>query len=236
MSAGKILVVDDDPQIRRVLRVMLTGHEYEVDDAKNGEAALEKLENDRFDLVVLDVGMPGLGGLETCRAIRANSAVAIIMLTVRDRDVDKIDALDAGADDYVTKPFKSREFLARVRAALRRTNWRQAAEGRIVFGAASVDLDARRVIAPGRSSRLTPKEFDVICYLVAHPNKSLTHREILQAVWGPSHGDDVEALRAVMHQLRKKIELKPDSPTYLLTESWVGYRLYLPDAPQTRSA
>ena len=122
--------MDDDPQIRRVMRVTLTGHGYEVDDARSGESALEKLDRQRFDLVVLDMGMPGMGGLETCRAIREHSDVAIIMLTVRDRDVDKIEALDAGADDYVTKPFKSLELLARIRAALRRTTWTQAVEGR----------------------------------------------------------------------------------------------------------
>jgi len=228
MSAGRILVVDDDPQIRRVMRVLLTGHGYEADDAKNGESALEKLAKERFDLVVLDMGMPGMGGLDTCRAIREHSDVAIIMLTVRDRDEDKIDALDAGADDYVTKPFKSTELLARIRAALRRTTWAQAVPGQITLGQAAIDLDARRVTTPRGSERLTPKEFDVLRYLIAHRNKSLKHREILQAVWGPAHGDDVEALRAVMHQLRKKIETDPSNPTILLTESWVGYRLFMP--------
>jgi two-component system, OmpR family, KDP operon response regulator KdpE len=228
MSAGKILVVDDDPQIRRVMRVMLTGHGYEVDDARGGESALEKLHKQRFDLVVLDMGMQGMGGLETCRAIREHSDLAIIMLTVRDRDLDKIEALDAGADDYVTKPFKSLELLARIRAALRRTTRTQAVEGRLTLGPASIDLDARRVTTPEGSRRLTPKEFDVLRYLIAHRNKSLTHREILQAVWGPAHGDDVEALRAIVHQLRQKIETVPSNPTVLLTESWVGYRLAVP--------
>jgi two-component system, OmpR family, KDP operon response regulator KdpE len=228
MSAGKILVVDDDPQIRRVMRVMLTGHGYEVDDARSGESALEKLHKQRFDLVVLDMGMQGMGGLETCRAIREHSDLAIIMLTVRDRDLDKIEALDAGADDYVTKPFKSLELLARIRAALRRTTKTQAVEGRLTLGPASIDLDARRVTTPEGSRRLTPKEFDVLRYLIAHRNKSLTHREILQAVWGPAHGDDVEALRAIVHQLRQKIETVPSNPTVLLTESWVGYRLAAP--------
>jgi two-component system KDP operon response regulator KdpE len=237
MSAGKILVVDDDPQIRRVMRVMLTGHGYEVDDARSGESALEKLDKQRFDLVVLDMGMPGMGGLETCRAIREHSDVAIIMLTVRDRDVDKIEALDAGADDYVTKPFKSLELLARIRAALRRTTWTQAVEVRLMLGQACIDLDARRVTTANGSRRLTPKEFDVLRYLIAHRNKSLTHREILQAVWGPAHGDEVDALRAVIHQLRRKIETAPSHPAFLLTESWVGYRLSVPAvAPGTRAS
>jgi len=233
MSAGSILVVDDDPQIRRVMRIMLTGQGYEVDDAKSGEAALENLSKHRFDLVILDMGMPGMGGLETCRAIRADSDVAIIMLTVSDRDIDKVEALDAGADDYVTKPFKSLELLARIRAALRRTSWPQDVVGRATIGGAEIDFDARRVRAGGRTYRLTPKEFDVLRYLMAHPNKVLTHRELLQAIWGPGHGDDVESLRAVIHQLRKKIEPLPASPSYLLTESWVGYRLCLPASEET---
>src|SRR6202048_257381 len=156
MSAGKILVVDDDPQIRRVMKIMLTGQGYEVDDAKCGEAALERLYKRRFDLVILDVGMPGMGGLETCRAIREQSEIAIIMLTVRDRDGDKIEALDAGADDYVTKPFKSVELAARIRAALRRTPWAYRPEGHLVLGNATIDFDTRQVAFRGRHTRLTP--------------------------------------------------------------------------------
>jgi two-component system, OmpR family, KDP operon response regulator KdpE len=153
MSAGKILVVDDDPQIRRVLKIMLTGQGYEIDDAKCGEAALEKLRVSRFDLVLLDVGMPGMGGLETCRAIRDQSEIAIIMLTVRDRDVDKIEALDAGADDYVTKPFKSVELSARIRAALRRTPWTHSPTGHLMLGSSAIDFDTRQVVAHGRHTR-----------------------------------------------------------------------------------
>ncbi len=240
MSAGKILIVDDDPQIRRVLRILLTGQGYEVDDAKDGEAALEKLSRQRFDLALLDMGMPGMGGLETCRAIRENSPMAIIMLTVRDRHVDKIEALDAGAVDYVTKPFPSSELLARIRAALRRTSWTQAPDGLVSLGDVTVDFDARQVIARGRRFRLTPKEFDVLRYLVAHANKIVTHRQLLQAVWGSWHGEQMDSLRAAIHQLRKKIEAQPASPELLLTESWVGYRLVTPpveseDVAQTRS-
>jgi two-component system, OmpR family, KDP operon response regulator KdpE len=228
MSAGKILVVDDDPQIRRVMRVLLTGHGYEVDDARSGESALEKLEKQRFDLVLLDMGMPGMSGVETCRAIREHSDVAIVMLTVRDRDIDKIEALDAGADDYVTKPFQSLELIARIRSLLRRTMWTNAVQGRVPLGAVTIDFDARTVANERGTCRLTPKEFDVLKYLVAHPNRSLSHRQILQAVWGPTHGDDVEALRALIHQLRRKIEADPAHPVFLLTESWVGYRLSAP--------
>ena len=228
MSAGRILVVDDDPQIRRVMRMTLTGQGYEVDDAKEGEAALNKLREGRFDLVLLDMNMPGLGGLETCRAIRAQSDVAIIMLTVRDAEVDKVEALDAGADDYITKPYNPPELLARIRAALRRAPSAQEPTGRISLGAVEIDFDARQVTAPGRTVRLTPKEFELVRYMVAHANKTLTHRELLQAVWGPDYGDQVDYLRVFVNQLRKKIEPKPSSPIFLLTEPWVGYRLYMP--------
>jgi len=225
MSAGRILVVDDDPQIRRVMRVTLTGQGYELDDVKSGEAALEKIRDQRFDLVLLDMNMPGLGGLETCRAIRAQSDIAIIMLTVRDAEADKVEALDAGADDYVTKPYHHSELLARIRAALRRTPSMQGPAGRLAIGAVEVDFDSRTVTAPGRSVRLTPKEFELLRYLAAHANKVVSHRELLQAVWGPDYGDQVDYLRVFVNQLRKKIEPKPSTPVHLLTEPWVGYRL-----------
>ncbi len=228
MSAGRILVVDDDPQIRRVMRVTLTGQGYEVDDAKNGEAALDKLRAERFDLVLLDMNMPGMGGLETCRAIRAQSEVAIVMLTVRDSENDKVDALDAGADDYVTKPYNAPELLARIRAALRRTPWTQGSAGRIKLGSVEVDFDTREVTSSGRHVRLTPKEFELLRYFVAHANKVVSHRELLQAVWGPDYGDQVDYLRVFVNQLRKKLEKTPSTPQYLLTEPWVGYRLHLP--------
>jgi two-component system, OmpR family, KDP operon response regulator KdpE len=228
VSAGRILVVDDDPQIRRVMRVTLTGQGYEVDDAKTGEEALDKLRGERFDLVLLDMNMPGMGGLETCRAIRSQSEIAIIMLTVRDSETDKIEALDAGADDYVTKPYNAPELLARIRAALRRTPWTHGPTGRLAIGSVEVDFDTREVTSRGRRVRLTPKEFELLRYLVAHANKVLSHRELLQAVWGPDYGDQVDYLRVFVNQLRKKIEAKPSTPVFLLTEPWVGYRLHLP--------
>jgi len=231
MSAGRILVVDDDPQIRRVMRVTLTGQGYEVDDGKSGEAALDKLREERFDLVLLDMNMPGMGGLETCRAIREHSEIAIIMLTVRDSETDKVAALDAGADDYVTKPYNQSELLARMRAALRRTPGTHGPHGRLSLGAVEVDFDTRQVTAQGRHVRLTPKEFELLRYLVTHPNKVVSHRELLQSVWGPDYGDQVDYLRVFMNQLRKKIEAKPSQPVYLLTEPWAGYRLYLPSEP-----
>jgi two-component system KDP operon response regulator KdpE len=231
MSAGRILVVDDDPQIRRVMRVTLTGQGYEVDDAKSGDVALEKVREERFDLVLLDMNMPGMDGLETCRAIRGQSEVAIIMLTVRDSERDTVAALDAGADDYVTKPYNATELLARIRAALRRTPSMHGPSGRVRLGNAEIDFDTRRVNVRGRLVRLTPKEFELLRYLAAHPNKVLPHRELLQAVWGPDYGNEVEYLRVFVNQLRKKIEADPSTPHYLLTEPWVGYRLQLqPDS------
>ena len=227
MSAGRILVVDDDPQIRRVMRVTLTGQGYEVDDAKTGEVALEKIRDERFDLVLLDMNMPGMDGLETCRSIRRQSEIAIIMLTVRDSERDKVAALDAGADDYVTKPYNATELLARIRAAMRRTPWTHGPSGRVSVGVAEVDFDTRRVTVRGRNVRLTPKEFELLRYLAAHPNKVLPHRELLQAVWGPDYGNEVEYLRVFVNQLRKKIEADPANPVHLLTEPWVGYRLQL---------
>jgi two-component system KDP operon response regulator KdpE len=235
MSAGRVLVVDDDPQIRRVMRVTLTGQGYEVDDAKSGEAALEKLRDARFDLVLLDMNMPGMGGLDTCRAIRSQSEIAIIMLTVRDTDADKVDALDAGADDYVTKPYKTPELLARIRAALRRSPSTHEPSGRLLLGAAEIDFDARQVSTRGSKVRLTPKEFELLRYLIAHANKTVSHRELLQAVWGPDYGDQVDYLRVFVNQLRKKIEPRPSSPTLLVTEPWVGYRLVLPSQASEKS-
>jgi two-component system KDP operon response regulator KdpE len=228
VSAGRILVVDDDPQIRRVMRVTLTGQGYEVDDAKTGDTALEKLRDARFDLVLLDMNMPGMSGLETCRAIRAQSEIAIVMLTVRDAESDKVEALDAGADDYVTKPYTVPELLARIRAALRRTPWSQGPEGRLALGSVEIDFDTREVTSRGKRVRLTPKEFELLRYFAAHANKVLPHRELLQAVWGPDYGDQVDYLRVFVNQLRKKIEKNPSTPVHLLTEPWVGYRFYLP--------
>jgi two-component system KDP operon response regulator KdpE len=195
---------------------------------KTGEGALEKLREPRFDLVLLDMNMPGMGGLEACRQIRAQSEIAIIMLTVRDREEDKISALDAGADDYVTKPYNAPELLARIRAALRRTPGTHGPRGRSRLGHVEIDFDTRRVIARGKHVRLTPKEFELLRYLFAHPNKVLSHRELLQAVWGPDYGDQVDYLRVFMNQLRKKIEANPSNPVFLLTEPWAGYRLQLP--------
>jgi two-component system, OmpR family, KDP operon response regulator KdpE len=230
MSAGRILVVDDEAQIRRVMRTALSGRGYEVGEARSGEEAVEKTTAEEFNLVLLDVNMPGMGGLEACKAIRGASDVAIIMLTVRNAERDKIEALDAGADDYVTKPFSTPELLARIRAALRRSA--AAVEDALSTVALNeelaIDFQQRRVTVKGKESHLTPKELDLLRYLVGHANQSVSHRELLQAVWGPEYGDELEYLRVFVNQLRKKIEPKPAKPQYLLTEPWFGYRFCLP--------
>ena len=225
MSAGKILVVDDDPQIRRVMKAALVGHRYEVIEARTGEDALQALPHEMPNLVLLDMNMPGMGGLETCRAIRAGSDIPVVILSVRNTEKDKVAALDAGADDYVTKPFGIEELLARIRAALRRSPL-SSEGGPHAFTAPDleIDFDTRRVRASGKDVRLTPKEFDVLRFLVAHAGRPVTHRELLQAVWGPDYGDEPEYLRVFINQVRKKIEANPAKPKYVLTEPWVGYR------------
>src|SRR6266850_2728258 len=228
MSSGRILIVDDDPKIRRVLRTTLVAQGYEVVDARNGEEALERVRAERMDLVVLDMNMPGMGGIETCRLIRSSSDVAVVMLTVRDGESDKVEALDAGADDYMTKPFSSPELLARIRAALRRLPQTTSGLQTVRVDDMEINFSTRRVIAGNREVRLTPKEFDLLQYLVAHPNVPIPHTKLLQSVWGPDYGDEVEYLRVFINQLRKKIEKNPSSPKYLLTEPWVGYRFHLP--------
>jgi two-component system, OmpR family, KDP operon response regulator KdpE len=224
MSAARILVVDDDPQIRRVMRTTLTGAGYEIDDAKTGEEALEKVRQFRPDLVLLDINMPGMGGLAACRAIRTDTNIGVIMLTVRDSEADKVRALDAGADDFVTKPFSTPELMARIRAALRRVPSSQAPSGRLRAGELVIDFTARTVTSRGATIHLTPKELDLLRYLTQHANQAVTHRELLQAVWGPDYGDQVDYLRVFVKNLRKKIELNPERPEYITTEPWIGYR------------
>jgi two-component system KDP operon response regulator KdpE len=228
MSSARILVTDDDPQIRRVLRTALVAQGYEVVAARNGEEALERMRDEKLDLIILDMNMPGMGGLETCRLIRSTSDVAVIMLTVRDAESDKVEALDAGADDYITKPFSSPELLARIRAALRRTPQLSSETQVVRFDDVEINFNLRRVIVGTREARLTPKEFELLQYLVAHPNVPIPHTKLLQSVWGPDYGDEVEYLRVFVNQLRKKIEKNPSTPKYLLTEPWVGYRFHLP--------
>jgi two-component system KDP operon response regulator KdpE len=224
VSAGRILVVDDEPQIRRIMRTALTGSGYEVTDAKTGEEALEVVREFRPDLVLLDMNMPGMGGLEACRSLRADPNIAIIMLTVRDSERDKVEALDAGADDYVTKPFSTPELLARIRAALRRMPSVQQGAPRLKAGDLVIDFASRTVGRGSRTEHLTPKELDLLRYLTQHPNEAVPHRALLQAVWGPDYGDQVDYLRVFIKNLRKKMEANPENPEVILTEPWIGYR------------
>lgn len=229
MSAGRILVVDDEPQIRRIMRTTLIGAGYEVDDAKTGEEALEKVQDYRPDLVLLDINMPGMGGVEVCKAIRSDTSIAIIMLTVRNTEKDKVEALDAGADDFVVKPFSTPELLARIRAALRRMPVApQSAPERLRAGQLLIDFTARTVTNGATTSHLTPKELDLLRYLTQHATKAVPHRELLQAVWGPDYGDQVDYLRVFIKSLRKKIEPNPEDPAFITTEPWVGYRFNAP--------
>ena len=224
MSAGRILIVDDEPQLRRIMRTTLIAAGYEVDDAKTGEEALEKVREFRPELVLLDINMAGMGGLAACRAIRADTSIGIVMLTVRNSEADKVAALDAGADDFVTKPFSTPELLARIRAALRRVPASQASTGRIRVGRLEIDFTARTVANGASTAHLTPKELDLLRYLSQHANEAVPHRELLQAVWGPDYGDQVEYLRVFIKKLRAKIELDPERPQFITTEPWVGYR------------
>jgi two-component system, OmpR family, KDP operon response regulator KdpE len=228
--SATILAVDDEPQIRRVLRTTLTAQGYIILEAKSGEEALETVRRERVDLVLLDVNLPGISGLETCREIRSSSDVPIIMLTVRNSEQDKVQALDAGADDYVVKPFGSEELMARIRAALRRT---ASIEAIPVFETPdlTIDFSKRAVTVDGEHVRLTPKEFELLRHLVSNQGKAIPHRRLLQAVWGPDYGEETEYLRVFINQLRKKIEPDPAHPKYILTEPWLGYRFERPPEP-----
>jgi len=229
VSGAKILVVDDEPQIRRMMRATLTGSGHQVDEARTGEEALEKFRAFLPDLVLLDLNMPGMGGLEACRAMRSGSDVPIIILTVRNAEKEKVEALDAGADDYVCKPFGMQELLARIRAALRRApSSPESGPPGFVSEDLEIDFADRRVRVNGNPVRLTPKEFELLRHLVSRGGKPVPHRELLQAVWGPDYGDETDYLRVFINHLRKKIEADPAHPKYVLTEPWVGYRFAIP--------
>ena len=236
MNNATILIVDDEPQLRRVMLATLSDLGYVVIDAKTGEEALEKFRQESPDLVLLDLNMPGIGGLETCRALRAGSDVPIVILSVRNAERDKVEALDAGADDYVTKPFGIQELLARIRAAMRRIpGGGEQGPRTIRTEDLEIDFDLRTAKVRGKAVRLTPKEFDLLRYLVVNGNKAVPHRKLLQAVWGPDYGDEVEYLRVFVNSLRKKVEPNPSKPKYLLTEPWVGYRFAFPEPGLTKS-
>jgi len=220
----RILVVDDEPQITRVLRTSLSTHGYDIRVANDGETALEIMKDWSPDLVITDLAMPNMDGLELCRKLRASSHLPIIVLSVRGEERTKVQALDAGADDYVTKPFGIEELLARVRANLRRIRATEETSPLIEIGDFHIDLAAHKVAVDGRDVHLTPKEFDLLVYLARHAGKVVTHRALLGAIWGGQSTEQVEYLRVFVGQLRKKLEPETSSPRYIVTEPWVGYR------------
>jgi two-component system KDP operon response regulator KdpE len=228
MAAGerrKILVVDDEPQITRVLKTALSSRGYSIRTAADGDEAIQTMKEWEPDLLITDLRMPNLDGLELCRYIRSKFSVPIIVLSVKGEEHTKIEALDAGADDYVTKPFNMNELLARVRAAIRRATMPQQSESEVIaVGDFRIDPQAHSVHVKGREVRLTPKEFDVLAYLARHAGKVVTHRALLAAVWGDTSTEQPEYLRVVIAHLRKKVADDERAPRYLITEPWVGYR------------
>jgi two-component system KDP operon response regulator KdpE len=220
----RILVVDDEPNILGTLAPLLRSRGYETFTAMNGRAAIETIDREKPDLIVLDLGLPDIEGVELCRQIRETQNVPIVVLSARGAEDDKVRALDVGADDYVTKPFGAEELLARIRAALRRSDAPSPPSEPIIRGGLVIDRERFRVMRDGEEVRLTPKEFELLTYLAQHPGRVLTHRTILKAIWGPNAVDQPEHLRVLIGALRKKIETNPSAPSYILTEPWVGYR------------
>ena len=228
-AAGEILIVDDEEGIRRALRPTLQSFGFTVVEAASGEEALSCFRIRPCDAILLDINMPGMGGLQTCLELRVLSpSVPILVLTVRDSQDDLVKALGAGADDYITKPFHMRELTARLKAAVRRSRATGANPKQFVVGALEVDPVRRTVKKNGNSIRLTPKEFDLLHYLVQHTGVPVSHSRLLRAVWGPEYGNEVEYLRTFVRQLRIKIEDEPAQPTYLLTDAYIGYRFCEP--------
>ena len=228
---GSILIVDDDSAIRQALRITLRSFGFEVAEASTGEQAIDLTTKRLYDAVLLDMNMPGMGGVLACREIRRRfPALLIIMLTIRDSQDDKLGAFEAGADDYVTKPFHMSELTARVRAALRRSNLAQEAPDEwIQIGDITLDTELRTVTKQGRRVHLTPREFDVLRYLMTNAGKPLAHAMLLTAIWGPEYGRELDYLRTFIHQLRGKLEDDPSRPAYLVTEAWYGYRFRAAD-------
>ncbi|CAN5548089.1 response regulator [soil metagenome] len=223
MTAKRILVIDDEFQITRVLKRSLGAHRYDVRTASDGEAGLELFRDFRPDLVITDLSMPAMSGIELCREIRKNSSVPIVVLSVRGEEKTKVEALDAGADDYITKPFGMDELLARVRAALRRSPETES-DVRFQIGDFCVDPAAHQVFVRGESVHLTPKEFDLLSHMIMNHERVLTHRSLLGKVWGGDYTEQTEYLRVFVGNLRKKIETDPSKPRHIITEPWVGYR------------
>lgn len=234
-EAARLLIVDDEPALRKALRTSLLASGFEVSEARNGEEALAILREVSVDVVLLDINMPGLTGIDVCRKIRSLSQkTGIIMVTVREAEEDKVQALEAGADDFITKPYKLREMVARLHAVLRRLSKPQDAAERILHaGALELDLERRLLTKDGLEIHLSPKEFDLLAYLFEHQGAPVLHSKLLRAVWGPEYGGELEYLRSYIKMLRKKIEDDPSRPQFILTEPWVGYRFRNPSDPET---
>ena len=226
-QGAKILIIDDEPQIRRLLKVSLTAHGYNISEAPNGQTGIEAAALIKPDLIVLDLGLPDLDGKAVIREIRDWSSVPILILTVRDQETEKIDALDAGADDYVTKPFSMGELLARLRVGLRRS-FVSDHDPVIICGDLTIDVIHRQVLRRGQEIKLTPTEYDLLKNMATHIGRVLTHRQLLSTVWGKAYQNDTQYLRVYMGQLRRKIEDNPSQPRFILTEPGVGYRLMYP--------
>lgn len=227
-ATQKILIVDDEPALRRALRTSLYASGFAVEEASNGEQAIESFQRTPADLVLLDINMPGIGGVETCRRLRGMGAEAgIVMITVRDSEDDQVRALEAGADDYVIKPYRFRELLARLRAVLRRVKPHPRSSIQRV-GDLELDLENRALKKAGAQVHLSPTEFDLMAFFFEHQGAPITHAKLLRSIWGPEYGGELEYLRSYVRMLRKKIEDDPAKPVYLLTEPWVGYRFGSP--------
>jgi two-component system, OmpR family, KDP operon response regulator KdpE len=223
-TTNKLLVVENDQQLRRTFRVILTGQGYAVIEARDGNEALEEIKADRVDLVLLDIDVPGIDGFETCRRIRNLSDAPIIVVTARDDEKDKVLTLDAGATDYIVKPFGTQELLARIRSAVRRAPSAEKGMQPFVVPGLKIDFERRQVVAHGQPSHLTPKEFELLKHLVLNRGKPVSHLKLLHLVWGPEHARDRQYLRVFIRSLRKKIERQPDQPRYIHTEPVIGYR------------
>ena len=237
LQQNSVLVVDDEPSLRKALRSSLAASGFTVEEARNGEEAVGSVQQHPFDLVLLDINMPGISGIDACRRIRGISPRAgIVMVTVRDLEDDKVRALEAGADDYVTKPFKLRELIARLRAVLRRVRVQDAVEPVVIeAGSLKMNLEQRLLWRNEAEVHLSPKEFDLLSFLMKNRGAPLTHVKLLRTIWGPEYGNELEYLRSYVRMLRKKIEPDPANPEYILTEPWVGYRFRDPSDPDSPS-
>jgi len=235
LQQNSVLIVDDEASLRKTLRTSLTASGFAVEEARNGEEALATIQGHPFDLVLLDVNMPGIGGIVACRRIReASPHAGIVMITVRDFDDDKVRGLEAGADDYVTKPFKFRELRARLQAVLRRTRLQVETEPRVLeIGNLKIDLERRLLWRDNEEIHLSPREFDLLAFMMKNSGFPLTHVKLLRSIWGPEYGGELEYLRSYVRMLRKKIESDPENPTYILTEPWIGYRFHDPSATES---